>query len=92
MSFHQSSWALLRSANVEGADYGVDTSGRNGCAAVFVPVVSKAFRRWVGAGLVLVGWRRAMDGDKVDEVIRGGGGSAEVKDAKMRIRRHGRQN
>lgn len=81
---------MLGGADVESANYSIDACGCDGGTAVFVPIVGEAFggREAWGLGAGTERWSLTVDGDEVDEVVRGRRRGAKVEDADMRIRAH----
>lgn len=91
---------LSRRAHVEGPDQPVDARRRDDGRAVFVPVVRQGFvGREGGSGRKFQLGRRELcggrgclggvDGEGEDEVVRGGGGGAEVEEAEVGVAGYG---
>lgn len=85
MTDHRSQRALLRGPNIECPDGAINAGCCQDCRTVFVPIVCEYFVRrgssWRDTRLTGDGGlsRRGVVGNLNGEVVRGGGGGAQVK-------------
>ena len=87
MPLHHAQGSLPGGADIEGADDAVDAGGGDDGVAVFVPIVCQGFGGWSSAcvGVESRFLLRGVDWDADREVVRDGGGCAEVEESEVGV-------